>query len=79
MTQLRLVWSSNILDNVSPNTTKRFAKCDRLRTTSSPPPSLWRKFERLQREQPLAAVMIERLVDKALVEGRPLIQGVPLE
>lgn len=81
MTQLRLAWSSNHLENVSPSTTKRFAKCEHSRTTSSKPRSLLNKFEKLQREHPIAAVMIERLVDKALIElsTPPLVHGAPLE
>lgn len=79
MSQLRLVWSSNNSESALPDTTNRFAKCERLRTTSSRLPLLLKKFERLQREQPIAAVMIEKLVDKALMEHRPLVQGALLE
>lgn len=78
MTQLRLVWSSTSSETSLPATTKKFAKCARLRTTSSTRPSLWKKFERLQKENPIAAVMIEKLVDKALA-AVPFVLGAFVE
>lgn len=66
MSQLRLVWNCNNSENPSANTTRKFAKCERLPTTSSTQLSLSKKLERLRREQPIAAIMIEKLVDKAL-------------
>lgn len=68
MTQLRLVWSCKP-SGISLLATKRKpAKCARLPIASSRLPSLLKKFERLQREKPVAAAVIERWVDQALAD-----------
>ena len=66
MTQLRLVWSFNGSQISLLDTKKKPAKCLQLRTTCTKSQRAWKKFERLQRERPIAAAVIERLVDKAL-------------
>lgn len=68
MRQLRLVWSCNNFEPASRSTKKRQAKCSRLRTNSSTRLSLSKKCARLEIENPAAAAVIERLVNRALAE-----------
>ncbi len=68
MTQLRLVWSYKNSVPSSPGTKKKPAKCERLPTASAKSRSLLKKFERLQKERPVAAAVIERWVDQSLAD-----------
>lgn len=68
MNQLRLAWSCNSLELSSNGTRKKPAKCGLSSTPSGKSHSLLKKFERLQRERPHAAAVIERLVDQTLAE-----------
>lgn len=67
MTQLRLiVGNSRNFGNRFNEAKKRPAKCETLRLRSSTSPSISEKFLELQRNQPGAAAVIERLIDRAL-------------
>lgn len=81
MTQLRLAWSNSKPSEIkSLNTKKKPAKCERCSTVSGALPSLWKKFERLRQERPVAAALIERLVDDSLAEmERKTVSGLILE
>jgi len=80
MTQLRLVWSCKNLENASPGTKKKLAKCGPSGTHSERSLSILKKFERLHRERPHAAAMVERLVDQALADlDKKVVSGVVLE
>ena len=70
MNQLRLVWNCNASPSLLHATKKRHAKCGLSLTPSGESLSLLRKFERLQQERPVAAAVIERLVDQALANRK---------
>jgi hypothetical protein len=78
MTQLKLVWSCKSSKIASLVTKKKPAKCERCSTASGVSRSLSRKFAKLQKERPIAAALIERLVDDALADAR-VVSGVVLE
>lgn len=68
MTELRLVWSCKSSGGASPVTRPKPAKCGLSPTASPKSPSLLKKFEKLQKERPVAAAVIERWVDQALAD-----------
>lgn len=68
MTQLRLVWSCRSSESKLPSTKRKPAKCERSGTASGVSRSLSRKFAKLQKERPVAAALVEKLVDQALAD-----------